>query len=266
MSQQKITDEQWEAARKRYESEPGLGLGKIAQLLDCSKSLVARKAREGKWQKDIGVPNQVHPTGKAKDSKVTESAVPGPTQTVHVNPGGASTQPGRVVADVYVAPGAAKGVQTDWTPHQQNDYADEIRIPDGLDELDREAFVAAAIVARQRRINAKHIRELTAARAKLYGAIKSTATKDGPAQALASQRNIAALIALQAAEMDAELQHVKLDVAEFVGKPLKPPPCRIVAHLHPGEQLVPGKPLMTASEVYGRTATEVTDVISKDVQ
>jgi hypothetical protein len=49
MSQQKITDEQWVKARRRYETEPGLGLGKVAQLLDCSKSLVARKAREGKF-------------------------------------------------------------------------------------------------------------------------------------------------------------------------------------------------------------------------
>jgi len=255
MSQQKITDEQWEAARKRYESEPGLGLGKIAQLLDCSKSLVARKAKEGKWQKDIGVPMQVHPTAREREAKVTESAVPGPTQAVHVNPGGASTQPGRVAADVYVAPAA-----------QSNDYADEIRIPDGLDELDREAFVAAAIVARQRQINAKHIRELTAARSKLYESLRKAGTKEGLGAATASQRNVAALLALQKGEMAAELQRVRLEVAEFVGKPLKPTPCRIVVHLHPGEQLVPGKPLMTASEVYGRTATEVTDVISKDVQ
>jgi hypothetical protein len=252
MSQQKITDEQWSDARKRYETEPGLGLGKIAQLLDCSKSLVARKAREGKWQKDIGVPTQVHPTGKAKDSKVTESAVPSETQAVHVNPGEASTQPGRVVADVYVAPTGSQGMTTDVTPGvgtvptppQSTAYADEIRIPDGLDELDREAFVAAAIVARQRQINAKHIRELTAARSKLYESLRKAGTKEGPAQALASQRNVAALLALQQGEMDAELQRVRLEVAEFVGKPLKPTPCRIVAHLHPGEQLVPGKPLM----------------------
>jgi hypothetical protein len=34
MSQQKITDELWVEARRRYETEPGLGSGKVAQLLD----------------------------------------------------------------------------------------------------------------------------------------------------------------------------------------------------------------------------------------
>ena len=258
MSQQKIKDERWSHARKLYETEPGLGLGKIAQLLDCSKSLVARKAREEKWQKDIGVPTQVHPTAREREAKVTESAVPRTTQAVHVNGAEASTQAGRVVAEVFVPPTRSQG--------QQTDYTDEIRIPDGLDEIEREEFVKAAIVARQRAINARHLREMNAARSKLYESLKKAGTKEGAGTALASQRNVAALIALQAAEMDAELQRVKLEVAEFVGKPLKPTPCRIVVHLHPGEQLLPGKPLMTASEVYGRTATEVTDVISKDVQ
>jgi hypothetical protein len=66
MSQQKITDELWVEARRRYETEPDLGSGKVAQLLDVLKSLVARKVREGKWQKDIGVPNLVHPTARER--------------------------------------------------------------------------------------------------------------------------------------------------------------------------------------------------------
>jgi hypothetical protein len=254
MSQQKITDEQWAEARKRYETEPGMGLGKIAQALDCSKSLVARKAREGKWQKDIGVPNQVHPTARVREAKVTESAVPSPTQAVHVNGAEASTQPGRMVAEVFVPPSDAQGGTADVTPSQRNDYADEIRIPDGLDELDREAFVAAAIVARQRQINAKHIRELTAARSKLYESLRKAGTKEGPAQALASQRNVAALLALQQGETDAELQRVRLEVAEFIGKPLKPTPCRIIVHVREGENL------LSAAATYAPNAITVTDV------
>lgn len=254
MSQQKVIDEQWAHARKRYESEPGLGLGKIAQLLDCSKSLVARKAKEGKWQKDIGVPNQAHPTAREREAKVTENAVPSETQAVHVNGAEASTQPARVVSDVFVPPSAAQAPQQP----QSTDYADEIRVPADLDEVDREEFVKAAIVARQRAINARHLKELNAARSKLYESIRKAGTKEGAGNALASQRNIAALIALQAAEMDAELQRVKLEVAEFVGKPMKPPPCRIVVHMLPGEQILP------AAAVYGRNAIEVTDVIATE--
>ncbi|NYH24677.1 hypothetical protein [Paraburkholderia bryophila] len=256
MSHQKVTDEQWAAARKRYETEPGLGLGKIAQVLDCSKSLVARKAREEKWQKDQGVPSQVQTPAQVRDSKFTESAVQSETQAVHLYEPGASTQPARVVADVYVPPSAAQAPQQP----QSNDYADEIRIPDGLDEVDREEFVKAAIVARQRAINARHLKELNAARSKLYESLRKAGTKEGAGTALASQRNVAALIALQAAEMEAELQRVRLEVAEFVGKPMKPTPARIVVHVQPGEQLLP------VAATYGRNATEVTDVIATENQ
>jgi hypothetical protein len=251
MSQQKITDEQWEAARKRYETEPGMGLGKIAQVLDCSKSLVARKAREGKWQKDIGVPNQVHPTAREREANFTESAVPKATQAVHVNGAEASTRPAHVVAEVFVPPTVEKA--------PANGYSDEICVPDGLDEIEREEFIKNAIVARQRTINAKHIREITAARSKLYESLKAAGTKEGPGTALASQRNVGALLALQAGEMEAELQRVKLEVHEFVGKPVKPTPARIIVHLRPDHQIMGG------AEVYGPRAIEVTDVDAKEV-
>jgi hypothetical protein len=254
MSQQKITDDQWADARKRYETEPGLGLGKIAQLLDCSKSLVARKAREGKWQKDFGVPTQVHPTARDREANFTESAVPRAMQAVHVNGAEASTPSARVVAEVFVPPTASKGGEAP----PLNDYADEIRVPDGLDELNREEFVKAAIVARQRAINGRHLKEMQAARSKLYESLKKAGSKEGKDVALASQRNVAALLALQQGEMDAELQRVRLEVAEFIGKPVKPMPCRIVVHLQPGMQ-------MTGPEVYGRNSTVITDVVAKDV-
>ncbi|MFM0224837.1 hypothetical protein [Paraburkholderia dipogonis] len=250
MSAQKITDEQWAEARKRYETEPGLGLGKIAQVLDCSKSLVARKAREGKWQKDIGVPNQVHRTAREREAKVTGSAAPRATQAVHVNGAEASTRPAHVVADVFVLPAAEKAAA--------NDYDDEIRVPDGLDEIGREEFVKAAILDRQRAINARHLKEMKAARAQVYAAIKKAGAEGGQATALAVLRIVQAVRAMQEADMEAELQRVRLEVAEFIGKPVKPTPCRIVVHMLPGEQLLGG------AKVYGPNAIEVIDVESRN--
>jgi hypothetical protein len=243
MSAQKITDEQWAEARKRYESEPGLGLGKIAQVLDCSKSLVARKAREGKWQKDIGVPTQVWKGAEASEAKVTESAVPSPTQAVHVNATDRPVSPSRVVSDVYLAPSA-----------QSTAYSDEMLVPADLDEVEREEWVKRAIVARQRSINARHLKELNAARAQVYASLKKGGEKEGPGAALAAQRNVAALLNLQQGEMDAELQRVRLEVAEFVGMPVKPPQVRIVVHVREGEDLI------KAAAPYGPNAIAVTDV------
>jgi hypothetical protein len=167
-----------------------------------------------------------------------------------------------VVAEVLVPPTAAQVVGTDPTPPQPNDYADEVRVPDGLDEIEREEFVKAAIVARQRAINARHLKEMNAARSKLYESLKKAGTKEGPGAALAAQRNVAALLALQQGEMDAELQRVNLEVAEFVGKPLKPPPCRIIVHVREGGSLVGGRDV---TEVYGPNATVITDVVAKEI-
>ena len=220
MAAQKITDEQWAEARKRYETEPGMGLGKIAQVLDCSKSLVARKAREGKWQKGIGVPSQVHPTSKAKDSIFTENPRASEAQAVHVYPGEASTQSARVVSDVYVAPTAPAG-----------GYADDPAIPDGLDAEGREAFVRAAILARQRSINARHLHETKAVRAQVYGAIKKVDKEGGAGAALAAVRIVQALRQMQDSELETELERVRLALGEFAGKPKGPTPCRITVVL-----------------------------------
>jgi hypothetical protein len=227
MSAQKITDEQWTEARKRYETEPGLGLGKIAQVLDCSKSLVARKAREGKWQKDIGVPHQVHPTGKAKDSIFTENARGRDVQAVHVYPGEASTQTARVVADVFVPPTAERGVESTPLPT----YADDPTIPEGLDAEEREAFVKAAILARQQAINARHLHETKAVRSLVYAAIKKVDKDGGAAAALAALRIVQALRHMQDSELETELERVRLALGEFHGKPKGPTPCRITVVL-----------------------------------
>ncbi|MFM0752615.1 hypothetical protein [Paraburkholderia strydomiana] len=270
MSEKKISEQEWAAARKRYETEPGLGYGALAQALDCSKSLVARKAREGKWQKDQGVPAQVWGGAEGTQSKVTESAVRSPTQAPGVHAAEPSISNPREVADVFVPAGATSdvtlriermttdvtpGVGTVPTPQPSSGYGDEMRVPDRLDELEREDFIKAAIVARQKAINARHLKEITAARSKLYESLKKAGTKEGPGAALAAQRNVAAMLALQGGEMEAELQRVKLEVHGFMGKPLKPAPCRIVVHLEAGHQIVGG-----VTAVYGASATEITDV------
>ena len=267
MSQRKVTNQEWESARKRYETEPGLGLGKIAQALDCSKSLVARKAREGKWQKDVGVPDQVHPTVHERQTKVTENAMPSPARSPDVYAPDAAVSPSRVVSGVFTPQTAAQGMTTDvnhgvgtvQTASQSTAYADEMQAPDGLDEWEREEFVKAAIVARQRSINARHLKELNAARSKLYESLRKAGTKEGTGAAISAQRNVTAMLALHRGDMEAELRRVRLEVHEFVGKPVKPTPCRIIVHLREGVSL------LKAAAPYGPNAIAVTDVEHREV-
>ncbi|CAD6514095.1 hypothetical protein LMG28727_00837 [Paraburkholderia kirstenboschensis] len=223
MTAQKITDEAWAGARERYETEPGLGLGKIAQLLDCSKNLVARKAKERGWQKGIGVPVQVHGNAAPSDSKVTGNPVHPATRAPYVYAPEPSTAPSRVAADVFVPPAAAQ------TPAPS--YADDPTIPEGLDAAEREDFVKAAILARQKAINARHVHETKAARSQVYAAMKKVGTEGGAGAALAVMRIVQALRNVQDAEMEAELERVRLSLSEFAGKPKGPMPARVTVLL-----------------------------------
>jgi hypothetical protein len=259
MAKKILTPDEMTEARRLYERD-GWGYGRIAAKFLVSKPTVQGWAKN--WQRDYGVAPlpaaKKAEEGKRPDvgnPKVTGNAVAGETQAGYAYPTDAAASPARDVAGVFVSPGG-----TGFVPPSPNAYADEMHVPAGLDEWEREEFVKAAIVARQRSINARHLKELNAARSKLYESLRKAGTKEGAGTALASQRNVAALLALQQGEMDAELQRVKLEVAEFVGKPLKPAACRIVVHLVPGERLVDG------AKVYGPNAITVTDVEHREVK
>jgi len=267
MAKKILTPDEMMEARRLYERE-GWGYGRIAAQFSVSKPTVQGWAKN--WQRDYGVAPL--PAGKKAEEgkvpdvgnpKVTGNAVAGETQGGYTYPSDRPASPSRVVSDVYVAPAAGRGVDSVPTPSPSSGYADEMQVPADLDEVEREEWIKRAIVARQRSINARHLKEITAARSKLYESLKKGGSKEGPGAALAAQRNVAALLALQQGEMDAELQRVKLEVAEFVGKPLKPTPCRIIVHVREGGNLVGGRDV---TEVYGPNAIEVTDVVAKDVQ
>lgn len=258
MAKKILTPDEMTEARRLYERE-GWGYGRIATKFSVSKPTVQGWAKN--WQRDYGVAPL--PAGKKGEEgvrpdvgnpKVTGNAGVGATRAGYAYPTDAAASPAREVAGVFVPPSAAPGKGGESPPLQSTGYADEMQVPADLDEVDREEFVKAAIVARQRAINARHLKELNAARGKLYESLKKAGTKEGPGAALASQRNIAALLALQQGEMDAELQRVKLEVHEFVGKPLKPMPCRIIVHVREGGDL------LKAAAPYGANAIAVTDV------
>ncbi|CAE6740079.1 hypothetical protein R75465_02229 [Paraburkholderia aspalathi] len=224
MSAQKITDEQWAEARKRYETEPGLGLGKIAQALDCSKSLVARKAREGKWQKDIGVPNQVHPTAREREAKVTESAVPSETQAVHVNAAESPVSPAHAVFDVYVAP-SARGVPAVGVTERPE-------FTNGVDEL---AWIEEQVSIREKAILARHAVELKALTNSIYDAARKTGKAEMGAASRAANQLSQALERKQKMEREHCAMQTRIELGAHYGA--GPRPAVIVVHQHPDGKL-----------------------------
>lgn len=242
----RVSDEDWRAVRLRWENGE-VSVKQIADSIEVSKSLVMKRKAAERWQLRIGVPPV--PVGGAAqaNSKVTEIAgvsgrqappVPGHHSDTHAS----HAESGSVVSGVFVA----SGVTTNVTPAEPV-YADELQVPENLDEWEREAWIKAAIVRRQKVINARHLKELQAVRSQLYAAIKQITVKGGAGIALAAERSINGLLKVQAGEMEAELQRVKLEVSEFVGKPLKPTPARIHVHMQPGVRI--GAPDVVPAEV-----------------
>lgn len=265
MAKKILTPVEMTEARRLYERD-GWGYGRIATKFSVSKPTVQGWAKN--WQRDYGVAplpaRQKAEAGKGLDlgnPKVTGNAGAGATRAGYAYPTDAAASPAREVAGVFLPPSAAQGKGGESPPLQSTGYADEMQVPADLDEVEREEWIKRAIVARQRSINARHLKEMQAARAQVYAAIKKAGAEGGQAAALAVLRIVQAVRAMQEADMEAELQRVRLEVAEFVGKPSDPPLCRIIVHVREGGSLVGGRDV---TEVYGPNAIEVTDVIAKE--
>ncbi|MGY6161858.1 hypothetical protein [Paraburkholderia strydomiana] len=252
MSQQKITDEQWVAAKTRYETEPGLGYGALAQTLDCSKNLVARKAKEQRWQKSIEACLATARNGRAIGSKVTESAVHPATRapSVYSNP---------VPESAPLAAGAAVADQVVVGATAASPALGDISMPDGLDPAEQEAFIRAVVIRRQTELNAVHRKELRAVKAQLYRAINGASEKGGGAATLSVLRAVQAMQNAQKLELEREIERVKLECAVFAGAPLKPQPVRILVHCIPGMRIGGDgeTPDAAVKRIYGPNAAAV---------
>jgi hypothetical protein len=256
-----LSEDDMDEARRLYERE-GWGYGRVAAAYEVSKPTVQGWAKRGGWQRGInvlpmqkgGATSKADAVSGAKFTEVPQSE--GAERVAHT-PGAAPEAPQSARASL-VDGVVAEVVAARPAPAPASAYADEIQVPDGLDELAREEWLRASIVARQREINARHLKEIAFARSKLYASLKAAGTKEGAGAALGAQRNIAAMVSLHAAELEAELQRVRLEVAEFIGKPVKPTACRIIVHQSPGVKIGGGEvPADAVKRIYGPSAVTV---------
>jgi hypothetical protein len=231
-NESRVTDDAWREARRKWECGEA-SVQKIADSLGVSKALVMKKKAAEGWQLAIGVaPVPVGGAAQA-NAKVTESAGASQTRTGSVtgHPGAESPRalpPDAVVSEVVVARPAAAPAPS---------HMDEIRVPDHLDDDEREEFVKRAIVGRQKAIHARQAKELSAVRSQLYAAIKGATSKGGSTVAMAVKNSIMALASLHEQEEAAELKRVRLEFDEFAGKSVRQTPCRIVVHMREGAKI-----------------------------
>ncbi|CAE6713888.1 hypothetical protein R69888_01279 [Paraburkholderia haematera] len=236
MAKAKVTPEEWAGARKEWEGSATVSYADIARKLLISKALVGQEAKRAGWQKRIGVAESSNKPGPEANSKLTENARQGPKRAPVLDDSRPSSvaSPASPAASESEAARQVDAAAADAMANRSAPTYDEIKIPDGLDLFEREDFVRAAIVVRQRQINATQSKELSAVKQKLYNAIKNASTDAGPALALAVERNVRSMVAMHDAEMEKEIAKVRLDLSEFAGAPVRPMPARIIVHMIPG--------------------------------
>lgn len=90
MRKSKITDKQWDAARRKWESDPACSYAKVADFLGVSKALIVKRAQAFAWQKFNVQTEQAESPAPMRDSKV--SYLPGqrPGQAPEVTAGQSS--------------------------------------------------------------------------------------------------------------------------------------------------------------------------------
>jgi len=214
MAARKISNSDWEEARKRYEREPATGYKQIAQALDCSKALVARHAQKNKWQKSLSAISPV--SNDRVDAPIDNLQKPAnrPEQGTGVHAKAPEKEPP--------------------APLLNNGSADIPVMPAGLSAAERQAFIEAAVLARQTQLNQTQAREIKAIKNGVYGAVK-----DGSYDSARSAKaRMEALKGTHAMEMTNELERVRLELGAFSG--VRQQACQIIVHQMPGCQIAGG--------------------------
>jgi hypothetical protein len=238
----KVTEEMWADARRRYEIGEKIGYGQIAQILDCSKNLVVRRAKAEGWQKRLHATPFANRHAAVVSPKVTDRAVHEEVRGVHVyepplpndvpqRAAVPSTTPVAAEVSAARAPVSAPG---------------EIVVPNHLNDEEREAYVREVIRQRQAELDVVHRKEISALKRQVYGAVQKAGTKEAPGAALAAQRAVSAMLAVQAGEIEVESRRVQLEWGRLVGQPvMRPAPAKIIVHQRKGVAF--GKPNDEAS-------------------
>ena len=150
MADRKLSEDDWIAARKRYESESGLGYGALAQVLDCSRTLVARRAQRDKWQKGIGIAESPNRAASDGIPKFTENARARGVQAAHVHsPRDGKLEQSEMAPALPVSAPAAPAPGTHFIPEP----------PAGLDNWQIRDYYDAACKGLMAKQNDRHVQE-----------------------------------------------------------------------------------------------------------
>ncbi|MFL9994310.1 hypothetical protein PQR34_29005 [Paraburkholderia sediminicola] len=235
MAKQKLTPQQWQAARREWESSPTESYGSIAGKYMISKALVGQRAAAEKWQKDASATSYRNDRGAAPGIHNLQSSPSTRQAEGRLDAQGSQNSNPQLPPPASDAEGRVDAVAADYIANRTTPEFEDVQYPVAMvDPFERREYADAAIVRRQKQINALQRKELQAIKAKLYASIRSSMDKNGAGTALAVNRNIDSLKVLHAEERGRELERVALTLEEYAGMPTRPHQCVIKIVQHEG--------------------------------
>jgi hypothetical protein len=260
MAEKKLTAETWTQARKEWETSASASYASIAAKYLISKALVGQESKRAGWVKsayaDKSTPKHGVDAGSENlHSSRHRSALPSTLDVQVPKNGGHNAVPAVPAGDQPV---------------------DGDAMPAGLTFEEEALWIERQVVVRQTALNRKHAKELSAAKATLYGAIKNAAGKDGFNLARTARQIVASMTEQHASEMANEAGRVRLELGAYHGAQ-GPRPCVIRVLIVPGMKIgesspeppagsraVPAKDLAHAIQLM--RDGDVTDVVSREVR
>jgi hypothetical protein len=224
----KVTPEQWAEQRKLWERSATVSYADIAANLLISKALVGQESKRAGWVKSIYADHPLPERGVAK--QIDNLQNPQQPAARALNLDGLDAKNADHVGN---APSAPADSPADRQIPELGAIPD---MPAGLSFDEERDWIEKQVMARQTALNRVHARELKAAKATVYAAIKG-AGKDGGYDAARTARQIVASMTEQhASELANEAGRVRLELGAYQGSQ-GPRPVRISVLLIPGYQI-----------------------------
>jgi len=229
VAKQKATPEMWAEARREWETSASASYGTIAAKYLISKALVGQESKRAGWVKRIGL-NANAPKGDRSTGIETLQKSQKQAARSHDLDGLGAKNMGYV--------GAAS------TAPATEQSADGGGMPEGLTREQEQEWIERAIRARQTALNQAQSKELKAAKATIYAAIKGASGPDGYNAARTAKQIVSALAQQHARELEHEALRVRLELGDYHGaqgpRPASihlPPRASIHVHMVPSVRI-----------------------------
>jgi hypothetical protein len=219
MKESRVSEEDWKAARRRWESDATYSYAQVADSLGVSKPLVGKRSKAEGWVKDSVRGDNPAKAGVGSDPKLTQVAR---------DPGvSAPTVDGGQVR--FQAPGDAAAAQA------SSEMPAMPERPVFAHAGEEREWIERQVAERQDALVDKFDKEIKALTGKVYEAVRKAGSEGGWDAARSADKLAMTLERTQRMTLANEAMRTRRQLGEFCG--VGPRACIIVVHVMPGFSL-----------------------------